>query len=326
MGKKSRSKWGPALVPALRAETAEGFRVRGTQGRNVFAEYGQFGSAEVSAGIQEAARKMTTFADDLEGCDLYWVSDAMAQMALEASHKMPLIDPADRPSRSGFLCFQKPLPPLPVVDGGWVRDAQGQVVEEVAAEGVVWVQHGDEIDVSLMVRPDRYESTFEQRTEGLGWAPLPFDEALVVTIPQGGIPDLNEPGSHGIEPRYAPVTAFVGAMWHLMSRDDLADTSQITPAPIQGRGGARSAGSRQGRGGRPPVTLVDMKPLRQERAQADRSGRVYTRRFVVSGHWRNQAYGPERKARRTTWIAPYIKGPKDAPLESRERVTVWRHM
>ena len=33
-------------------------------------------------------------------------------------------------------------------------------------------------------------------------------------------------------------------------------------------------------------------------------------RFIVQGHWRNQAYGPDRKSRRHIFIEPYWKGPE----------------
>jgi len=35
------------------------------------------------------------------------------------------------------------------------------------------------------------------------------------------------------------------------------------------------------------------------------------KRFIVRGHWRNQAYGPERSLRRKQWIFPFWKGPED---------------
>jgi hypothetical protein len=35
------------------------------------------------------------------------------------------------------------------------------------------------------------------------------------------------------------------------------------------------------------------------------------RRFVVRGHFRNQACGPQRQERRPTWIRPFWKGPED---------------
>jgi len=35
------------------------------------------------------------------------------------------------------------------------------------------------------------------------------------------------------------------------------------------------------------------------------------KRFIVRGHWRNQAHGPERALRRKQWIQPFWKGPED---------------
>lgn len=325
MGKKSRSKWGPARVPSLRNETSEAYRIRGAMGqRMLFVAPGRTPSS-----VQEQARltaaTISQFADEVAACDLYWVTDAMAQMALEASHKMPLINPGERPTPRGFLCFEKPLPPVAIRDAGTFVDHQGQEISELAVDGLVWVQHGESVQISLTFRAERAESGINPMPAGVSWPRIPMDEILVLTIPAGGIPDLEAAGAHGIEPKYVPITAFVGAMWHLMSRDDVADTTVVTPAPIQGRGdsGSRSSGRASER---VPVTLVDMKPLKHEHVAADQSGRVYTHRFVVSGHWRNQAHGKGRQERRTQWIAPYIKGPKGAPMASRERVNVWRHM
>lgn len=46
----------------------------------------------------------------------------------------------------------------------------------------------------------------------------------------------------------------------------------------------------------------------------------WSHRWIVSGHWRNQAVGVDRADRRLTWIAPHIKGPDDKPLVMRETV------
>lgn len=45
-------------------------------------------------------------------------------------------------------------------------------------------------------------------------------------------------------------------------------------------------------------------------------------RWIVSGHYRNQPYGPGRKQHKTIWIAPYIAGPEDKPLIIRDKVNV----
>lgn len=46
-------------------------------------------------------------------------------------------------------------------------------------------------------------------------------------------------------------------------------------------------------------------------------------RTVVSGHWRNQPYGPGRASTKPIYIEPYLKGPSDAPIIIRPTVKVW---
>lgn len=51
---------------------------------------------------------------------------------------------------------------------------------------------------------------------------------------------------------------------------------------------------------------------------------AWRRRHVVRGHWRQQAHGPRRSLRRTTWVPPHTKGPAGAPFLPTETVFVWR--
>lgn len=46
--------------------------------------------------------------------------------------------------------------------------------------------------------------------------------------------------------------------------------------------------------------------------QMGTSGWRLQRRFIVRGHWRNQAVGEGRQLRRRKWIMPFWKGPRDA--------------
>lgn len=48
--------------------------------------------------------------------------------------------------------------------------------------------------------------------------------------------------------------------------------------------------------------------------------REYSYRWIVAGHNRLQACGPERKYRRLIWIDPYPKGPEDKPLKTHQKV------
>ena len=49
---------------------------------------------------------------------------------------------------------------------------------------------------------------------------------------------------------------------------------------------------------------------------------AWKRRWMVRGHWRLQPYGPGRSLRKARWIDPYVKGPAEAPLDT--RTTIWR--
>jgi len=53
-----------------------------------------------------------------------------------------------------------------------------------------------------------------------------------------------------------------------------------------------------------------------DEALSDEDRRTLTVRFVVNGHWRNQACGPKQSERRLLYINPYIKGPDDAPMQA----------
>lgn len=53
------------------------------------------------------------------------------------------------------------------------------------------------------------------------------------------------------------------------------------------------------------------------------SGRHLHFRFLVRGHYKNQAYGPGRTLRRRIYVMPFVKGPEGAPFIERERVYQW---
>lgn len=75
------------------------------------------------------------------------------------------------------------------------------------------------------------------------------------------------------------------------------------------------------------VTLREAKPAQTpiDDTAEEREESWLTVRFLVRGHWRNQACGPRQSLRRPTWVAPYIKGPETAPIKTpKPTVKVWR--
>ncbi|HEY7421497.1 MAG TPA: hypothetical protein VH541_05760 [Gaiellaceae bacterium] len=70
------------------------------------------------------------------------------------------------------------------------------------------------------------------------------------------------------------------------------------------------------------VTVVTLRRERTPEHGEPVEEHHYSHRFIVGGHWRNQWY-PSAGVHRQIWIAPYEKGPQDAPLIIKPRVYRW---
>jgi hypothetical protein len=62
--------------------------------------------------------------------------------------------------------------------------------------------------------------------------------------------------------------------------------------------------------GRPIKLGPSIRKMLYHRAPTDQA-RELMNRFMVRGHWRNQAHGPKLTLRKRMWIEPYWKGPED---------------
>mgnify|MGYP001047303065 CR=1 FL=1 len=108
----------------------------------------------------------------------------------------------------------------------------------------------------------------------------------------------------------------MACLWALAKTPRLIDSTELHPPRAEQRRAARQ-------GITSPVTMYDVRPT--ERAQGPESTSVdWTHRWIVSGHWRQQAHGPGRSQRRPIWIAPHLKGPDDKPLVVKDRVGIVR--
>jgi hypothetical protein len=113
----------------------------------------------------------------------------------------------------------------------------------------------------------------------------------------------------------------LAAMWQLSSQPNITDTTDAEPD--------RATQRRLSRRGHavPPVRIVNLAArhgAHRTESEESEGGRTYTRRWIVEGHWRQQACGPQWSQRRPTYIPAHVKGPTDAPLVTREAVKVWR--
>jgi hypothetical protein len=79
----------------------------------------------------------------------------------------------------------------------------------------------------------------------------------------------------------------------------------------------------------PPVLrVIELRRPRKARTEDDEHGegqaaREYSHRWIVRGHWRNQACGPGHSLRKQRWISAYEKGPEDLDLVIKTRVWNW---
>lgn len=263
--------------------------------------------ANVGADLQPG---LDLLASHLRVADMFWVAPDMAALAVSSGSQLAAARwaTADRPTSCGVLWW----------DGGiGTVDFQGA---PFPVDGVVWGPGpGGGCLVWWLIDRSRIE---EAATVAGGRLP---EGAVPRLVPAWGVElELSaEPRSLADLPDGAPFvqTAALAASWLLMQQPMLIDRTRHSAD-----GPTRRQHTRDGLPD-PAVTVVDLRRMyvpQDQDSGSEGDGRRYRHRWVVSGHWRDQAHGPERSLRRKTWIPSYVKGPEGAPLLSTERVNVWR--
>lgn len=246
----------------------------------------------------------------LEVGELFWVQQDMAALAMHAGEQLAAARWAttDRAAPCGLLYWQ---------DGIGHMDYQGV---QIPVEACAWGPHQGEMMLWLLMSRDRLEA--EVAVERPDLALITDEIPPLVPLYGAMIPVTAEPlpmvelGSKLPQ----PVVAALASAWLLMQQPLLIDRTRERADKPTARAYARDGLPA------PEVTVVD---LRRQYTPQDRdadagSGRHYKHRWIVSGHWRNQAHGPGMSLRRQTWVPSYVKGPEGAPLLSTEKVNVWR--
>lgn len=252
----------------------------------------------------------------LEAVPCYWVTAPMATVAMDASLDVPEIDvDRDMPSPSGFIAFEKPLPPLPLPQNMPAEVASSlHLPNSSPVSALLWRGSGSgTLSVTAFTWSGHLPAGY-----GLDASMIPKQPLLEITTIQ--VPRTRAELEHvAARPQVKALLAFLSASWILMMTPTVASRKQLDPKT----GGAPRPDAPASV---PLVTTIDLRPLRHEDAAETEpgSGRAYKHRFIVRGHWRNQAHGPGYTQRRMAWIPSHIKGPEDAPLLATEKVMVWR--
>jgi hypothetical protein len=216
------------------------------------------------------------------------------------------------PSPAGLLCWAKPAGTVPyamipngIVDAPWdgvfwwtMANGQMQMLPATRATEHAAMLHHYRITAPLWAARTIALRAHEPRTEE----------------------------ANGSEQAH-PFVSTVGAAWLIIGQPNLADTRTTEPveAPKPATGPADSADTWE----RAPasVTIVDLRRAVAQSRSAGGKSRQYRNRSWVgwpNGFWRQQACGPGFSQRKPKLIAPYTKGPEDAPLVMKPRLNVWR--
>lgn len=219
-------------------------------------------------------------ATGLDRSHLYWIDNDFTELADHAAAQLP-DTPISRdalPSTDGLLIWARPLRPRQLAAASWTATNNG-----------LHLVHYRTIGAGLQPRP------LQRLREQVGWlAPMSTTR-------------LGEQETIGND---HPSAALV-ATWLLITQK-AAEVATARPDRAVARAYARMNRPT------PEVRIVRIRGRHLPSAQGpstsgDPQG-SQTRRFWVSGHWRNQAHGPRRSLRRPVYIHPFLKGPDDAPI------------
>lgn len=303
MARRSGLPWAATSVPEIRDQwcTVLGEAIATVPARIAAARAaGHHGAADQwQRHLPDARRDLA----DLTNAELWWVARPMVDLAVGAAESLPDWSPsAAMPADRGLLCWAKPAGAF-----GWPVPGTGQVLR-MPVDAMTWAVRDGSVGVTVAFRWDRLGDQLA--------ALLPRQPLVQHPI---GVWDLDTPVAPRVEDGHLAPLAVLGSAWLLMSSTRIVATRTITAR-------TSSAGTAQ----RPDapasaVSLIELRRLSQaDRASSESgaSGRDYSKKWWVAGHWRQQACGPKRSLRKPIWISPYIKGPDGAPLST--RVTVWQ--
>jgi hypothetical protein len=287
----------PADVPDMRAELVEEWRTGGRLTRvynTALRDSGASGPPEWE--------ELT-----LGDAALWYVSAPMCDLLDGAAPSMPetMLERELIPDMRGFVVFERILKGLDAEGTEW----------EVSTGAMLWGpalwQHPQAGQV-----PCLGITVYRPVTGLMGLVPL---GSLV--WPLGTDTDVKLTGDPAKDASMAEDRRRLAALWLLSGQRELT-TTQEAQLPRQVLRRASRTGQEP-----PRVRVVHLRAPVPERGAAEgptgATGRHLHHRFIVAGHWRNQAWGQGRSQRRPTWIAAYPKGPEGAPLLKRSTVKAW---
>lgn len=267
--------------------------------------------------------------DNLTRAALWWVSPDMTQLAATAARTLPQWTPKHAvPHSSGVVVWC----------GDTITVTHPITESRVPVRAAYWFVCRNRLNVTAYTDTTALpKGTQPESAKGLC-------EAGVFTIPlTKWIPANNTTARDTYH-----VLQLLGATWLLAGQDSLTEKK-----PIRGQGKRskyirmeatngtgekvstqdvnlisiiqlKTSGSNEQLATAEPTGAADQSPNTTDGADGDKRdtgrGKVFHVRWVVRGHWRQQAVGPNHSEHKPVFIAPHVRGPQGAPLKT----TVYR--
>lgn len=297
---------GPRDMPQLRADLVGGFAGTVTKFDKGILEIADSGFSDIAVGNARALRtEAAAWQQALSAGVLWWVSPEMTEVAATAATSLPngeldLLDEDADPS--GLIFWAGPtgvsLPWAKSPDEHLTVSAFGPpTAPRLPVVAMAWRKVGPNLRFAAFTNDPRAV------------------KAAKGPIPRAGIVEFDISGETTTD-EIRVFNAILRATHALALQPGIGQLQQET-ATARGHGTGHAREPQE-------VTVVHLRrPASSPRPDnSPASERRYTHRWIVGGHWRNQAVGRKRAERRLTWIAPHIKGPKDKALVLKDRVNV----
>lgn len=333
----------PRELPALREALAE--QTRSPLEHQALVQLLGRGKGTLSPHTGDLAQDATILLQEERGrladAVLYYVTADMTRLAMVAATSLPVhsLHPHDVPAERGFLVFAEPI-------GTYQPDETDNPAEQTQIVAVSWGPSGavapdSGVWLTFWAMTD-YESNARHIRQEIGGslddarrrvramrAELTWDNEVVlhwgasrIAVFNTGRPgqalrteeiDTTSGGWHQVKDSTLGWSHIVRAAWLLMTQPGVTDVDDQPASRTVRRRAERDGFSS------PAVRVVRIRHREDTPTRAEPSGRTYSVRWTVRGHWRNQYY-PARQEHRPLWINPHIKGPDGAPLRTGQTV------
>jgi hypothetical protein len=294
------------LVETLSSTDGRGLAIGATKGvRPTFTR--QVDDEFINATSNDLDRLTTLIRNE---ATTFWIAPDMVDLVVSAAHSMPAqpLLASDLPTQRGFAWFPYSADVAPFRAN--LRGAVWQA--DYPSEGTMRVTWLVSRDVWHLQGKDR---AMRWPLFPCGWDDWPLGHSYRRTYDHSiGADDSSD---DAVKPAIETIRRLLQAMWSIMAEPYVA-AEEVRVDRNATRRAQRAGLTTDGQ-----VRVVTLRRANDRRSTGDPSNVQWSRRWVVSAHWRNQWY-PSRGVHRQRFIAPYVKGPDNKPLLISQKVFALR--